>query len=248
MCGRAILNGNTMYVQDGLNGVDISALSRTPRSASWTMSRYIYVSYLVLDTSTYTIRLWKQEILLGFFPISLLVVIWKARKEMRGYCVLSLNWCVHSTRQSDRGEFDGGNWLWRLEFFGLFCHRIGFCWSYLFQNKIYCRWDAESVKVWHCINHKLYSGWNNSSLRLLSNGSYVGNYVGSSTPRLPNISINLNLVKTWAVQHVCRTPVRYFIHKHFYSAVSSYALYMCVWGQLATLWKLCLLFYREFIS
>jgi len=52
--------------------------------------------------------------------------------------------------------------------------------------------------------------------------------VGSSTVRLPKFSINLNLVKPCAMQHVYRTPVIHFIHKHFYNAVSSYTLYMCV--------------------
>jgi hypothetical protein len=91
MCARATLNGNTMCVHGGLNGVCTSARSRTPRSASRAMSRCIYVSYPVLDTSTYTTRLWKQEILMKFFCISLLAVIWKARKEMKGYFVSSLN-------------------------------------------------------------------------------------------------------------------------------------------------------------
>jgi hypothetical protein len=114
MCARATLNGNTMCVQGGMNGVCNSARSRTPRSATWTMSRCIYVSYLVLDTSTYTTRLWKQEILVKvffFFCIGFIVVFWKARNEMRGYFVLSLNRCVHSERQNDRDEFGGGNWL-----------------------------------------------------------------------------------------------------------------------------------------
>lgn len=127
MRARANLNCNTMCVQGGLNGVGNFARSRTPRSASWTMSRCVYVSYIVLDTSTYTTRLWKHEILLKFFfGISLLVVIWKARKEMRVYFALSLKWCVPSAGKSDRGEFGGGNWLWRLEFLGCSASGLGF--------------------------------------------------------------------------------------------------------------------------
>jgi hypothetical protein len=103
MCARATLNGYTMCVQGGLNCVGTSTRTRTPRSASWTMSRCIYVSYLVLDKSTYTTQLWKQEILWKFFCISFLVAIWKARKEMRGYCVLSLGTDVFFPRDKVTG-------------------------------------------------------------------------------------------------------------------------------------------------